>query len=99
MGEPVLVDLNEESDSEDQDFDSWEPDPVDADPCMYVCMCVSYVHYVHTCLDALLITIHLRNSISPEYPLISLPSQLSMCITKHHSMNVERHGVTVIKKK
>ena len=34
-GEPVLVDLNEESDNEDQDFDSWEPDPVDADPCMY----------------------------------------------------------------
>ncbi len=35
MGEPVLVDLNEESDSEDQDFGSWEPDPVDADPCKY----------------------------------------------------------------
>ena len=32
MGEPTLVDLDEESDSEDQDFDSWEPDPVDADP-------------------------------------------------------------------
>lgn len=31
-GEPVLVDLNEESDNEDQDFDAWEPDPVDADP-------------------------------------------------------------------
>ena len=31
-GEPVLVDLNEESDSEEQDFDAWEPDPVDADP-------------------------------------------------------------------
>lgn len=30
-GEPALVDLDEESDSEDQDFDSWEPDPVDAD--------------------------------------------------------------------
>ena len=31
-GEPVLVDLSEESDGEDQDFDSWKPDPVDADP-------------------------------------------------------------------
>ena len=31
-GEPVLLDLNEESDNEDQDFDAWEPDPVDADP-------------------------------------------------------------------
>ena len=31
-GEPVLVDLNEESEGEEQDFDSWEPDPVDADP-------------------------------------------------------------------
>eukprot|EP00731_Ephydatia_muelleri_P024290 Em0016g561a len=31
-GEPVLVDLNEESDGEEQDFDSWQPDPVDADP-------------------------------------------------------------------
>jgi len=28
----VLVDLSEESDREDQDFDSWKPDPVDADP-------------------------------------------------------------------
>ena len=31
-GEPVLLDLNEESDGEEQDFDSWQPDPVDADP-------------------------------------------------------------------
>ena len=31
-GEPVLLDLNEESDSEEQDFEAWEPDPVDADP-------------------------------------------------------------------
>ena len=42
-GEPVLVDLNEESDNEEQDFDVWEPDPVDADPstipshCMLIC--------------------------------------------------------------
>lgn len=34
-GEPVLVDLNEESDGEEQDFDSWQPDPVDADPSEY----------------------------------------------------------------
>lgn len=33
-GEPVLLDLNEESDSEEQDFEAWEPDPVDADPSM-----------------------------------------------------------------
>ena len=31
-GEPALVDLDEESDSEQQDFESWKPDPVDADP-------------------------------------------------------------------
>lgn len=31
-GEPALIDLDEESESEDQDFESWEPDPVDADP-------------------------------------------------------------------
>lgn len=31
-GEPVLLDLNEESDDEEQDFDAWEPDAVDADP-------------------------------------------------------------------
>lgn len=31
-GEPALVDLDEESDSEEQDFDSWKPDPIDADP-------------------------------------------------------------------
>ena len=34
VGEPVLVDLDEESDGEEVDFDSWEPDPVDADPSM-----------------------------------------------------------------
>ena len=33
-GEPALVDLDEESDSEEQDFESWKPDPVDADPSM-----------------------------------------------------------------
>jgi len=40
------VDLNEESDSEDQDFDSWEPDPVDADPCEQTCVFlpVTYVY-------------------------------------------------------
>ena len=31
-GEQTLIDLDEESESEDQDFDCWEPDPVDADP-------------------------------------------------------------------
>lgn len=30
--DPVLVDLDEESDGEEVDFDSWEPDPIDADP-------------------------------------------------------------------
>lgn len=32
-GDQALIDLDEESESEDQDFDCWEPDPVDADPC------------------------------------------------------------------
>ena len=32
MGEPVLVDLNEESDGEEGDYESWQPDPIDADP-------------------------------------------------------------------
>ena len=35
MGEPVLVDLDEESDGEEGDYDSWQPDPIDADPSMY----------------------------------------------------------------
>ena len=26
------MDLNEESDNEEEDFDAWVPDPVDADP-------------------------------------------------------------------
>ena len=28
----MLLDLSEECDDENQDFDAWEPDPVDADP-------------------------------------------------------------------
>ncbi len=42
-GEPVLVDLNEESDNQEQDFDVWESDAVDVDRstipshCMLIC--------------------------------------------------------------
>ena len=31
-GESLLLDLSEECDDEDQEFEAWEPDPVDADP-------------------------------------------------------------------
>ena len=31
-GQTLLLDLSEECDDENQDFDSWEPDPIDADP-------------------------------------------------------------------
>ena len=44
-GEPALVDLDEESDSEEQDFDSWVPDPVDADPGKIARGLTSYCSY------------------------------------------------------
>ena len=31
-GETILLDLSDEDHDLDQDFDAWEPDPVDADP-------------------------------------------------------------------
>ena len=34
-GESLLLDLSEECDDEDQEFEAWEPDPVDADPSLW----------------------------------------------------------------
>ena len=46
----MLVDLNEESEGEEQDFDSWEPDPVDADPSECIVLCAMYIQ-VHVYLS------------------------------------------------
>ncbi len=46
-GDPVLLDLNEESDSEEQDFEAWEPDPVDADPSKFFYL---HCYTVGTCI-------------------------------------------------
>ena len=44
-GQPILLDLSDECENEDQNFDAWEPDPVDADPCesCLILMCVRVV--------------------------------------------------------
>ena len=46
-GEPALVDLDEESDSEEQDFESWKPDPVDADPSKAIIIMMSNFFIAH----------------------------------------------------
>lgn len=32
-GQPVTLDFSDDCEDENQDFDTWEPDPVDANPC------------------------------------------------------------------
>jgi anaphase-promoting complex subunit 2 len=34
-GQPLLLDESGHSDNEDEDWEKWMPDPVDADPCKF----------------------------------------------------------------
>ncbi len=38
------MDLNEESDDDEEDFDAWKPDPVDADPSKQDYVDITMIH-------------------------------------------------------
>ena len=46
----VLMDLNEDSENEEEDFDNWVPDPVDADPSkLLTVLCSMCTTHIDTC--------------------------------------------------
>lgn len=48
-GQPILLDLSDECENENQNFDAWEPDPVDADPCKsYQDVCIELKLFLKT---------------------------------------------------